>query len=60
MKVTHRQPSKKPYEKPLVTRVKLKVETNVLAGCHANLGNMSGYDEFDCFESFACEKSPTL
>jgi hypothetical protein len=55
------QKCKKPYEKPLVTRVRLSVEHNVLQGCRGGYSNMSGpWDNFECFELLVCEKTPTL
>ena len=55
MKVSDKQMFKKPYEKPLVTRVGLKVEQNVLQGCRQEFPNMSGYDKLACYRDLACE-----
>jgi hypothetical protein len=55
MKVSDKQMFKKPYEKPLVTRVRLKVEQNVLQGCNQELPNMSGSEKVLCYSLLECE-----
>lgn len=60
MSGSDRQTFKKLYEKPRVTPVRLSVQHNVLQGCKAGAANMSGYDDFACWQALACERPPTL
>jgi hypothetical protein len=61
MKLTGRQPFKKSYERPVLTRVSLKVEHNVLQVCHDGVFNKSPNDDWDCHSGLVpCETPPTL
>ncbi len=54
-----RRDSRKPYRKPVVTRVKLSVEHNVLQGCHSNLPNPTGAPDAEaCWTTEFCLKAP--
>jgi len=55
MKVSDKQMFKKPYEKPLVTRVRLKVEQKVLQNCRGESPTMSGYDKLACYQLSGCQ-----
>jgi hypothetical protein len=56
-----RQTDKKPYQKPLVTRVRLSVEHNVLQSCRSVAEpGMSPYAYPECYIEHYCLDKPTL
>lgn len=47
---------KRPYEKPLVTRVRLSIEHSVFQQCHSNMANQTGTDLEECWVYQLCMK----